>query len=368
MVRRLAAILTALTLLMTCALAEAALSYDGLVVAGDPVPVTVPYGGKVRNLSLRKGAPIEKGGFVAEIGTTPVYAPIEGTVTGVYAAEGDELEGVTERYGAVMYIEPTNRYVIKADTSKAYNQSENKFIHLGETVYLCCTADGTHRGVGFVSSMNGTSYTVEVTGGEFYMEETVGIYRSADYAAAGRIGRGDVDRAAPVAVKAQGSLLCLHVKNGDFVEKGELLCETVDGVLDGLFASEVKITSPVSGVIASVDSANGANVQKGDSLVKIYPTETLLIEVEVPEDDLNMVFEGEKANIEFRWDIDEEYGCEGRVESISYLSESDKTAGGTTYKMYISFKADEKTRIGMNVTVYLTGESADETENEGETA
>lgn len=362
MTRRITALILALALLCGAAVAEYALSYDGTVIAGETISVNAPFGGKVSGMTVRKGSLVTKGTALAEISTKLNYAPLEGTVTGVYAAEGDDLAGITTRYGAVMYIEPTNRYSINASTEKAYNASENKYIHLGERVYLSCTADGTHKGTGMVSGLTDTGYTVEVTGGEFYMEETVGIYRQADYAATSRIGRGEVTRTKPVAVSAEGSLLKLHVKNGDFVERGELLFETVDGVLDGSFAVNGKLTAPAGGVIASVEAANGASVAKGDCVVKLYPTDSLLIEVNVPEEDLHELFEGEKASIEFRWDINETAIKTGRVESISYLSESEGSSGKTMFKMYISFEADAMVRIGMNATVYLTGEKyADET-------
>ena len=55
-------------------------------------------------------------------------------------------------------------------------------------------------GTGLVSALTDTGYNVEVTGGDFYMGETVGIYRESSYAAESRIGRGTVGRTAPVAV------------------------------------------------------------------------------------------------------------------------------------------------------------------------
>ena len=64
--------------------------------------------------------------------TTNVYAPQGGTVSGVFALEGDGAEAIGQRYGAVLYIEPTNRYIVAASTEKAYNNSENKFISVAK--------------------------------------------------------------------------------------------------------------------------------------------------------------------------------------------------------------------------------------------
>ncbi len=308
MVKKLLAMVLALTMALgacVCAKADVALSYQGVVVAGETIPVTAAFGGRVSGLKLRKGDLIEKGDVIAEIATTLNYAPLEGTVTGIYAAEGDDAEAIAGRYGAVMYIEPTNRYTIKATTEKAYNKSENKYIHLGEKVYLSCTADGTHQGTGMVAGLTEEGYTVEVTGGEFYMGETVGIYRESGYAAESRIGRGTVGRTQPVAVKGSGSVLKLHVENGDFVERGELLFETVDGLLDGLYAPDGRVIAPVTGVVASVDTASGESVTKGASVAKIYPTESMQIELAIPEAALFELSEGETVKIELTSDNDE---------------------------------------------------------------
>ena len=344
--------------LTPCALAET--SFAGKVIPEDTVAVVAPFGGSVEHMFVREGDVVRKGDKVATLSTTPVYATIEGTVSGVFALPGDSAESVGTRYGAVMYIEPTNRYTLAATTEKAYNKSENKYVHLGETVYLSCTSDGTHRGTGLVSALTDTGYNVEVTGGDFYMGETVGIYRESSYAAESRIGRGTVGRTAPVAVKGTGSILKMHVENGDFVERGELLFETVDGVLDGLYAPDCVIASPLSGVVASVDVSAGAAVSKGDSVVKIYPSDSMQIEISVPEEDLTELKEGQAVDIEFYWDIDETKTYTGTITSISHLSE--KAAEGersdkTYYKAYVTFTPDENVRLGMSVIVYPAGDA-----------
>ena len=240
------------------ALGETELSYDGQVVAGESIPVTAPYGGKISEMLMRGNGWVKSGDEVCEITGTLNYAPIEGTVTGVYAVEGDGAESVGERYGAVLYIEPTHKYEISATSEKAYNRSENYFVHLGERVYMSCVKDGTHQGTGIISALTDSGYTVEVTGGEFYLNEKVDIYRNSEKTKESCIGRGTVNRAKAVAVKGTGSILKLLVKDGDFVERGEALFETVEGVLDGLYAPDRKVLSPVTGVVESVEKHKGA--------------------------------------------------------------------------------------------------------------
>ncbi len=362
--RRVLTLLLALALLSGAALAE--MVFDGVVTGGEAQYVLAPFGGVMDTVSVRAGDRVQPGQVLATIQTTRVYADVEGVISGVFGREGDATEGISERYGGVLFIEPTNKYAIAASTEKAYNRSENKFIHVGETVYLKCTSDGSHRGTGVVTGMGEKAgeYNVEVTGGEFYIAETVSIYRRSDYAESSRIGRGTVAAAKVVAIKGSGSILKMHVENGDFVERGELLFETVTGTLDGLYAPGNEIICEVSGIVAGVDAGAGASVEKGGKILSIYPDEGTRIEMQVRESDLGLVQEGMTVDIEFNWDLQRVTRFEGTVTGISYLSasagnsgeggEGAATAAGEepTYTAYVSFTPDESVRLGMTVLVY----------------
>ena len=342
----------------------AAESYEGTIVAGEIQPVAAAYGGRIMDLKVETGDLVEEGQELAAIGTTRNYAPVEGTVTGLYIAEGDKTEDITERYGASLYIEPTNRYLIAATSEKAYNASENRYVHLGERVYLKCVADGSHKGTGMISALTEKGYNVEVTGGEFLIEEKVEIYRKSNFSKESAIGRGTVSRANPVAVKGTGSVLKIHVANGDFVERGEILFETVDGVLDGLYAPGENIVSPVKGIIYSVEKARGETINKGDTLMKIMPTESLRVEFLVQESDLFLLKEGQKVRMELYWDTEPGRIYEGKITRISHIQEAVKdgtTATRQNYKVYASIQADEQIRAGMTVILSIdTGNAAAE--------
>lgn len=210
--------------------------FAGEVTASNTQVIAAPFGGMVEKVSVRVGDSVKIGDPIAVVETTKVYAETDGTVSGVFASEGDSADGIKTRYGGLVYIEPINRYTLSCSTEKAYNSSENRYIHIGESIYLKCTKDGSHQGRGIVTAIDEkdeSKYTVEVTGGEFYMGETVDIYRNSEYETASRIGRGTVGRTQAVAVNGTGSVLRIHVKPGDTVERGELLFETVTGTLDG---------------------------------------------------------------------------------------------------------------------------------------
>ena len=361
MKRRILAGMMALSLLCAPALAE--LSLDGSVVSGGEETVRAPFGGIIEQMLVHAGDLVSVGDPVASIVTTRVYAPQDGTVASVCAQPGDGAEGVIARYGAVLYIEPVNRYTVQASTEKAYNSSATRYVHIGEKVYLSCTKDGSHRGTARVTKVEAaeeggiTNYALEVTSGDFYIGETVGVFRSADYAASSRIGRGDVGQAEAVAVAGEGSVLKMHVSPGDAVERGQLLFETVTGALDGLYAGDSTVVSDVSGIVASVDAKSGAGIDKDGSLITVYPFDELQIEARVNVLDLYAVREGDAVEIEFDLDPDSLRRYEGTVERISYLTSGEE--GQTYYSAYISFTADAHVRMGMPAIVYLSDGAAE---------
>jgi len=353
------------------AVALAQVTFQGTVVSRETIAVSAPFGGLIDRIALRKGDPVRVGDAVATIRTTKVYAEMDGTVSGIFAREGDQTEGITERYGGVMYIEPVTRYVVAATTEKAYNSSDTKYVHIGEKVYLSCAKDGTHVGTAVVTSVSdvdesgNTPYKLEVTSGDFYMGETVGIYRDSAHSSETRIGRGTIQQHAAVPVKGSGSILRLHVEVGDHVERGEVLFETVEGVLDGLYAVDNTILSPLDGIIASVDATQGSAVEKGGKLVTVYPKDAMQIEMKVSELDLNEVHEGDKVSIEFEWDADGALQLEGVVSGISSVGDeksAEKSSGDAQYSAYVDFTPVDSVRLDMSVIVYVQDEAEEEEE------
>lgn len=337
--------------------AGAEMIFDGTVTGGETISVLAPFGGIVDDVAVQAGDRVTLGERIATIETTKVYASTDGTITGVFGEEGDDTEGITERYGAVLYIEPVNKYTISASTEKAYNRSENKFIHIGEKVYMICTADGTHQGTGIVTKIEeGGKYTVEVNAGEFMLEETVNIFRKSDYSASSRIGRGTVAATTPVAVKGSGSILKMHVKNGDQVERGQLLFETVEGTLDGLYSPGADIFATVSGIVASLDAGAGASVAKGGKIATIYPDDELQVEIPVAETDLGSIYVGMPVVVEFSWDPSLQTRFDGTVTRISYLNTAAEGSSEPSYTACVAFTPDEHVRLGMTVLVYTQEE------------
>ena len=352
--KKLLALLMA-AMLMLPAFALASEEFEGNVTAADTVTVTAPYGGTVKSIALREGALISAGDTVATMETTQALAPEDGTVRGIFAQVGDTLDKAT-----VLYLSPVSKYTITCSIGAAYPDIDNTYVRIGETVYIKCKPDGTHKAVGVITAVDGSNFTVQTTGGELYLEETVYIYRSDAYTYASRIGSGTVGRTAELAVTGSGSLLSLAVADGDSVERGQLLFETVDGTVDPLANFSANVTSDVSGVIAAIKVAAGDKVSKGDVLLTVYQQNSYIIEFSVDEDLLGTVKTGDTVNISFHWNEDDGQTVQGTVTGISYVSEAssattDTTATSSTqYTGYARFTADDTVRLGMSVTVTTT--------------
>ena len=185
--------------------AGAEIALSGTVSAREAVAVTASVGGSVEEVAVRVGEWVEAGEAVATVALTGVYAPADGTVRGIMAEAGDSA-GET-----VLSIAPMSKYTVTADISDAYDSAANKHVTVGETVYMECSRDGSHVAVGRVVKAEGAAYTVEVTGGELYMEETVYIYRDEEHSSSARIGSGTVSRTAELAVSGTGRVAEMYV-------------------------------------------------------------------------------------------------------------------------------------------------------------
>ena len=98
--KRIGGWILAVLMILSAGISLAELSYEGTVVAGETVPIQVGFGGKISGSKKRAGDLVTEGEVLAEIKTTLHYAPVEGTLSGLYIEDGDKAEDVTERYGA----------------------------------------------------------------------------------------------------------------------------------------------------------------------------------------------------------------------------------------------------------------------------
>ena len=116
--------------------------------------------------------------------------------------------------------------------------------------------------------------------------------------------------------------------------------------------------SDVEGVIATINTSAGANVNKGDTLLTVYTMDTLQIEISVNEYDLASISEGDAVEITFNYDPDLPTRMTGKVSMISHLSTSQDSEA--SYLAYVDFVPNEDVRIGMTAVVTTIDQPANE--------
>lgn len=330
--------------------ARRAIMMPGSVVAGETVNVLAPFGGTVADFSLRKGDFVSAEDNLFTINTTKVYAPCDGIVGSVRVQVGDEASFIQERYGALLYIEPQSRYLIKTDTKNAYSDGENKLIHVGETVFIGSKISNERTGAGFITSVSDSGYTVEVTEGNLILGDSVSIFRNRDFSSESKIGSGTTILNPNVAISSEGSVFRLYATQDKAVKRGELLLETVSGSIAYNPFPTNRVLAGRKGIIASVDVNAGANVTKNQIMATLYPIDKFQVSVNVLESDLKDIQKGDPVRIELSNFYDQE-SMKGIIASISGLTIAESNE--TEYTVYINFSAGDFIRMGMGVNVYF---------------
>ena len=354
----------ALALCLTAGALADAVTMDGTVAASDTFEVYAPIGGTVAKVSAEVGQEVGADDVLLTLKTTKVYAEEAGRITGVFGQPGDAADTVATRYGAVMYIEGEAAFTVSASTESAYNNASTKYVHVGEKVYLECRSNKSRSGEGTITGVEGTSYTVEVSKGSFIPGDSVDIFRDSDHTNNQKVGRGTVARRNPTAVKGSGSIVRINVQDGDTVQRGDVLFETLDGTFDGLYMSGENLVAGDSGIVETIKAEQGGTVQKGGMIAVLYKRESMRVEAQVPEDSLNDIAVGDRVMIEL--EADESKTFEGTVTMISGIATASQGEGEVTYKVLIDFTPDTTVLYGMSVVVTTVEAEEESAEAEDE--
>ena len=325
-----------------------AITLSGKTNPAETIRIYAPISGTVESVSAEVGQKIEEEDIVYTMKTTKVYADRNGKVSGIFGQPGDDVESVTARYGAVLYLEESPAYTVSASTSGAYNSMETKYVHPGEFVYVISRNSESRYGEGVITAISGTNFSVEITDGIFLTGETVEVFRDPEYDYQQRIGKGTVTHSDPLAVTGgSGSIVSIAVKEGQEVKRGDLLMETLDGTYDAYVMTGTEITAGQTGVIGSVSVQAGSTVEKGTVAAEIYPLDRMRVEANIPEDYCNMISEGDPVTIELATDINRHYS--GTIVMISTIATEDEEE--VTYRIVAEFVPDETVRFGMTALI-----------------
>ena len=329
--RALLAAALAIAMLASAALAEV---YEGTTVAAAYLPVEAAASGTLQTLCAANGSAVSAGDLLGAVSTTKVFASQDGVIARIYAAEGDSAED------GALDIYPMEQFQIYCTVDGAYETAEDMLVHSGENVYIRCTTDGSHRGTGVITQIDSDEYRVLATGGEFYVGETVYLYRDADYSKDQRIGIGTVVTNDVQSYSAIGTIVQMHVTEGEYVERGELLFEYAD-------SDTTALSAPADGIIAVIVAAQGDRVEKGAALMQIAPYDQIYVEIQVAEVDIGNAQAGDSVEMIYNADAAEE-AVSGTIERISRIAENN------AYAVLIRPDDAPCTLLGATVSVRLT--------------
>ncbi len=328
MLKRWCVLLAALFSFSSVALAE---YYEGKTAALSTVTVCAEADGTIEAVRALEGQRVAAGEALFRLRSERTFSCQDGTVSLVNADVGDSVGGT------VLEIMPKERYTVYCTVEKAYQSAAATLVHSGETVYVKCTTDGSHRAVGVVTQIDGSEYRVLTLGGELYLGETVYLYRDADFTAAQRVGIGTVVVSDTQTYEASGTLTRLIVAAGDEVERGQLLFEVNGG----------EIPAPIDGIITALSCHAGDSVGKDQAVAELVPDGEIGVEIQLDEADAAQIAVGDAALLTLAGQEDED-AIEGTVVEISAIAKSDK------YTVRIRPETDMALPLGMGVGVRLS--------------
>lgn len=322
-----------------------ALLLTGTVECLEVEAIKAPFSGAIKPFSLRAGDKVSTGDTLFEVETKTLYAPMAGTVGAVYAGDGDTASIVTQRYGALLAIDPVNRFIVQCNTRTGYDSANTRDVRVGTPVWLK-TAEGDKRtGEGWIISVSGSTFTVEVTGGDLLFDDNVYVYNNAEMLNKQKLARGLVSAVAPVNVSGTGTVIKTMVSRGDTVKAGDpLLSYIPDELADGVPSGEIKAVK--NGVVQSVQITQGAQASKDQVLAYVLLTDRMTLIGQVDEGDLGRIAVGDAATVTF-----EELSLEpvaATVRSISNLAAQGETA---SYEVVFDFDCPAGVAQGMHATI-----------------
>ncbi len=360
-------LLLLLALLCLASAASAEVSANGVIQYGAAITQLATMGGRISRVNVMAGEYVRPGDALVTLSPNRVYAPCSGTVESVFAGIGQSADAATQQYGGAVTIAPESLYTIYATAENAYKSVRTSRFSSGQEVYMKCTKDGTHRGMGRITRVDGDIFLVEVTGGSFYNGETVYVYMESDCDSSDRLGKGTAVAATAESVKAEGFVSRIHVHPGDYVEKGQLLLETLSELpSDGFLSADCVIPAQAEGYVTAIYAEAGADIERGGMLIDFCPVGSLEVIAQVGAEDLPSVNVGSPATVILET-AEETLRLGGTVAAVAYIPETSED-NITTYAVRISFNGtvetdsqsafaylsiNEITRPGMHVAVLI---------------
>ncbi len=272
----------------------------GTVQPVETVDVFAPLGGQLQPFDVKIGDVVNADAQLFAIRPLSILAPANGTVRLLQGKVGDQASGVIQQYGALCFIEREGVMHVRATTATAYNKPKNRAITLGETLRVY---DGDNNdpveSQGKVVHVNGASYVVEISAGDFELEDKVKLYRGEGdtYNTKDKVGEGVVERAPLIQVMAEGVIAGIQVTEGQKVVQGDALFVMDDTSSAHNQPAELTAVASKGGVVTALFVQDGQQVRKDQLLLTIKPVDTLEFVVDVDEMDVPAVMVGKTMQV-----------------------------------------------------------------------
>ena len=315
----------------------------------DPIRLIAPYSGVIQPYAGQMGDEVRAGEILMRLDTVTLTSPEDGEITAVYLAPGEDARAALLRYSAVLAMDSHWPQILDASTNNAYNDEQNKRLHVGETLYFKSTKSGKTEGFGVVTSVAGKKYTVEIQKGTFDLDEQMNLYRSDDYKDKERVGRGDVRNKPPILLSASGVATEVLVQPGDRVRQGQPLMRFTAGDAD--LGAAPSIVVPEDAVVIALPAQSGQMVYKGQLLAELAQPDHLEVVAEVDEIDLAGMEVGDFLPVTL--DMYPDQQVQGQVTKISHAGYTKQNAAYFHVHLQVS---GIDLRYGASASVYLERE------------
>ncbi len=304
--------------------------------------------GTVESVHVKEGQKVKKGDVLFTFLTDKVYAPVSGTVQGVSISEGDLVDNFVQRNGALCYIQEELPFVFHGSTRSAYN-NDMRDISIGDTLYVK-NSNGEKKGTFIIQTISDTSFTALLLEGNFEHLDNVTAYKKEQMIEKYKVSSGTVKRAQSTPVTGSGTLLHTYVKNGDPVQKGQLLFETLQAPYANSMPFSNQIFAENDMVVQTLHCADFSPVQKDTPLITYAKQNTLCALLLVDENDIHLLKENTPLSITL--DSDEQsFTHHGEVDFISHKNVG--TSSNPMYQVYVTLQNTLSMMEGMTVTAHL---------------
>ncbi len=335
-------------LLMLCGGAsaeQAPLTLTAVVTGETELPIKAPITGELAPFTLRAGDAVRAGDPLLTVQQKCLYAPMDGTVSAVYAQAGDVASAVSGRFGALTHLEYESRWELRCNTMTGYSSLDNSDLRIGTPLFLR-SGNKEHSANGVITRVEGNVFVAAVLDGDLVYNQAVDVYRTEDYAAKSLLAHARISAVPPLAISISGTVTSVAVKRGDVVKAGDLLLCYVPDELEPEYRGADEpglIVSPADGAVLSLSATQGMTVSKGQVLGMLRTG--MRLNTLVNEEDLAMLSVGQKAQVCF-----DALGltAEATVLSLSAIGSDAETS---QYAVLLSCDCPEGTRYGMHATI-----------------